>query len=172
MQTVLPAKQRAYCQNDCFCLHCEPHATQLPTASNTHYLCDIIPPSDRLRHPANCFRCCSACVSLSSLCFLVHINIYALELFFFVPCCMCLGWVDTVPMWACMCVHQFTILFLTFQVYGCYWSAHQHVQAEARDVLFLCALQEDGVYTSVCMCSWRWGLDRVGFVLSWRSVGD
>lgn len=57
--------------NDCSCVRSEPHATQLPTESNTHYLCDIIPPSDRLRHSAHCFLCCT-CHSLLVV-FLVHI---------------------------------------------------------------------------------------------------
>lgn len=54
--------------NECFCERCEPHATQLPAGSNTHYPCGIIPPSDRLRLSAHCFPSCSARVSLSSLC--------------------------------------------------------------------------------------------------------
>lgn len=53
--------------NEYFCVCCEPHATQLPAGSNSHYPCGIIPPTDRLRLPAHCFLCCSACVSLSSL---------------------------------------------------------------------------------------------------------
>lgn len=54
--------------NECFCVCCEPHATQLPAGSNTHYPCGILPPSDTARLSARCFLCCSACVSLSSLC--------------------------------------------------------------------------------------------------------
>lgn len=41
--------------NECFCVRCEPHATQLPAGSNTHYPCGIIPPSDRPRLPCSLF---------------------------------------------------------------------------------------------------------------------
>ena len=46
----------------CVCVRCEPHATQLPAGSNTHYPCGIVPPGDRLRLSAHCFLCAAVCV--------------------------------------------------------------------------------------------------------------
>lgn len=50
--------------NECFCVCCEPHASQRPAGSNTHYLCVIIPPSDRTLHSL----CPPACLYLSAPC--------------------------------------------------------------------------------------------------------
>ena len=67
MESVLPGLP-----NKCFCVRSEPHATQLPAGSNTHYPCGIIPPSDRPQLSAQCFPRCSARVSLFSFLFPVR----------------------------------------------------------------------------------------------------
>ena len=128
--------------NECFCVRCEPHATQLPAGSNTHYPRGIIPPSDS---PLAVFSACSACVSLSLFVFLNICVSHVLK-------CVCdrLVWQIGCHC-AYMCMHQFTISLLTFQVL-CMWCAidvaYESVKATASDVSFVRALQEDGLYLS------------------------
>lgn len=83
----------------------------LPAESNTHYPGGIVPPSDRLWLSAHSFLCCSACVTLSSLCSPCMCQ----HLCGILLCCLMCACVTDSCHFACTCALQ----CFTLQVYEC-----------------------------------------------------